>query len=109
MGAATALTALLAVAAGGMYAMPDAMAQAPDVCHGQASGLFVCIEDQYVVGDTIVISGAVRSINSTLLYAVGIVVADSNGNIVAVSQATPGAYGNFSASVVAGGPSRGIA
>ena len=61
------------------------------------------IEERYVVGDVMNVSGFVDRLNSTYLHAVTIMVRDPTGNIIAVDQVMPSTNGTFSAQVVAGG------
>ncbi len=92
-----ALAAVAAVAALACAALAggDAEAQEP---------LSIEIADRYVKGDTIAISGTVRSIDPTLIHSVTIMIRDPSGNIVGINQATPAGDGTYSTSIVADGP-----
>ena len=65
--------------------------------------LSISIEERYVKGDTITISGAVRNIDPTLLHSVTIKIVSPAGNIVGISQATPAGDGSYMASIIADG------
>ena len=66
--------------------------------------LSISIEERYVKGDTITISGAVRNIDPTLPYDVSIIIMSPAGSIVDIRQATPAGDGSYTASIMADGP-----
>ena len=90
-----ALATVAAVALACAAAAGDAEAQEP---------LSIVVEDRYVKGDTITITGAVRNIDPTLLHSVTIRIMSPVGNIVGISQATPAGDGSYTASIIADGP-----
>ena len=90
-----ALASVAAVALACAAAAGDAEAQEP---------LSIVVEDRYVKGDTITITGAVRNIDPTLLHSVTIRIMSPVGNIVGISQATPAGDGSYTASIIADGP-----
>ena len=66
--------------------------------------LSINVEERYVKGDTITISGAVRNIDPTLPYDVSIIIMSPAGSIVDIRQATPAGDGSYTASIMADGP-----
>ena len=72
----------------------------------EPSGSTISVEtdrSSYSEGDTIRISGNVEIIESDIPVPVTIILVDSTGNIVAMSQVMPNSAGDYSHSIIAGG------
>ena len=67
------------------------------------SEISVVVQDRYVKGSNVTISGTVRSIDPRFQYDVTVVVVGPAGNVVGIGQATPDGNGSYAASMIADG------
>lgn len=67
------------------------------------SEISVVVQDRYVKGSNVTISGTVRSIDPRFQYDVTVVVVGPAGNVAGIGQATPDGNGSYAASMIADG------